>query len=337
MRQCSRGPVRGSVADVSGSEIEFGPYRILERLGEGGMCHVFRARRADHERDCALKVLKDEWKGDAKVRQMFTTEADLSLMLEHSTLVKGLDAGEVGDRMFLALELVDGASLGAAMRETESKGFPLPIDLGLFVVSEVLDGLHAMHEAHSAGGEPLHLVHRDVTPDNVFLGFDGRVLIGDLGVVQVQAYGDSSDVPLGKLGYMAPEMLQGEAVDRRADVFAAGVIAYELLTGHAPFSADEEREALSKLAEARCPRPSHWTPDMDPELEQLLMKALARRPKDRFESAEIMLLELEPHWSKMLGNPFAVRAMLSALRPYEAQAWRSSGRSTGVSSVWPKA
>jgi len=320
---------------VSGSETKFGPYRILEHLGEGGMCQVFRARRADHARDCALKILKDEWRADAKVRQMFTTEADLSLMLEHSTLVKGLDAGEVGDRMFLALELIDGASLGAAMREAKQKAFPLPVDVGLFVVSEVLDGLHAMHEAHSAGGEPLHLVHRDVTPDNVFLGFDGRVLIGDLGVAQVQAYGESSDVPLGKLGYMAPEMLQGEAVDRRADVFAAGVIAYELLTGHAPFEAEEEREALSKLADARCPRPSHWTPDIDPELEQRVMTALARRPKDRFESAEVMLLELEPHWSKMLGNPFAVRALLSALRPHEAQAWRHAAQSPSVSGAWP--
>ncbi|MEM1023993.1 MAG: serine/threonine-protein kinase [Myxococcota bacterium] len=322
---------------MTGAEVKFGSYRILERLGEGGMCHVFRARREDHRRDCALKVLKDEWRSDEKVCRMFTTEADLSLMLEHSTLVKGLEAGEVGGRMFLALELVDGSSLGAAMRDAGRKGFPFPIDLALFAVSEVLDGLHAMHEAHGAGGEPLGLVHRDVTPDNVFLGFDGRVLIGDLGVAQVQAYGESTDVPLGKLGYMAPEMLQGELIDRRADVFAAGVIAYELLTGQAPFAADSEEEALSKLADARCPRPSQLVPSIDPGLEHVLMTALARRPKDRFDSAETMLLELEPHWSKMLGNPFAIQALLSALRPFEAKAWRSSNSSPSVTSAWPKA
>jgi serine/threonine-protein kinase len=321
-----------------GSAVHFGPYRVQERLGEGGMCNVFRARREGEETECALKVLKDEWRQDERVRQMFMTEADVSLMIDHPNLVRGLDAGEVNGRLFLALELIEGGSLGEMVEACRSLRFPLPPDLAMYAVSELLEGLHALHESKSRSGTHLGLVHRDVSPHNVFCSFDGRVILGDFGVAQVKAYGETGDqVPLGKLGYMAPEMVHGESLDRRADVFSCGIVLYELLTGHVPLEADSEEEGLARTAEARIPRPSRFVPSLPRALETVLLTATARRARDRFQTAEEFLLELEPFWSKQLANPFAFRALWAAVRPRQAKSWaeRHRPRSTTIESAWP--
>ncbi|MGF1511200.1 MAG: serine/threonine protein kinase [Myxococcota bacterium] len=321
-----------------GAPVYFGPYRVLERLGQGGMCHVFRARRDGAEGDCALKVLKDEWKTDARVRDMFMTEADVSMMIEHPNLVHAHDAGEVMGRPFIELELIEGGNLGDLSEKCAELHLPLPFDTSMYIVSELLDGLHALHESKSRAGTPLGLVHRDVSPHNVFLSFDGRVILGDFGVAHIQAYGSSDDAhPLGKFGYLAPEMAQGEEVDRKADIFSAGIILYELLTGHAPFDAGNDQEALAQAVEAKFPRPSRFVSSMPRELESVILKATARRPRDRFETGEEFLLELEPYWSKQLANPFALQGLLAAVRPNEAHSWWARRRQPirGIASGWP--
>ncbi len=319
--------------------IRFGPFRILERLGEGGMCYVFRARRDGEDRDCALKLLKDSARNDERARELFATEAEVALLVDHPNLIRTHDAGRIDKRNFIAMELVEGTTVAALAESLARHDLAMPPDLAMFIVSELLEGLHALHEACSETGEPLGLVHRDVTPDNMFLGFDGRVLLGDFGVAHVEAFGDvNPEHAVGKLGYMAPELLGDAPPDRRADIFSAGVILFELMTGSRLFEAEDEDEGLAMLAEARVPRLSSVFVDIDRKLESVVTRALARRARDRFETAEEMAVELETHWSKLIGNPFALQALVASTFPTEAQAWSSrstSGARQSITTAWP--
>lgn len=319
--------------------VRLGAFRILERLGEGGMCFVFRARRDGHDRDCALKVLRDEAARDERVRELFATEAEVSQILDHPNLMRTYDAGQIDGRAFIAMELVEGATLARLLGTLKARLLPLPPDLALFVVTELLDGLHALHEATLVSGDPLGLVHRDVTPDNVFVGFDGRVLLGDFGVTHVQAFGDSSPHhAVGKLGYFAPESLTSESLDRRADVFSAGVMLFELLSGRRLFEAEDDERGLAQMADARVPPLGRYVPEIDRELAAVVARALAKRPKDRFETAEDLAVELEPHWSKEIANPHALEALVAATFPAEARAWaarRAPQTRETVDLSWP--
>lgn len=319
------------------STVQFGPYQIRERLGEGGMCYVFRAARADHDHEFALKLLKDTHRNDPRMRQLFTTEVDVALLLDHPNLVKSHDAGEVDGRLYLAMELVEGGSLDALMHALVERRFPMPPDMALFIVTEMLEGLHALHETSGRTGRPLGLVHRDVTPHNIFLSFDGRVMLGDFGVAHIQAYGEAEpEETLGKLGYLAPEIVHGEEIDRRSDLFSVGLVLYELLTGRAAYDAATEEEGLAQAADARFPRPSKFLPHLDRGLEGVLLRSLARRPRDRFQTAEEMAVELEPYWSKTLANPFLLQSVLTAVRPHESRAWRARHQSgAGLRGAWP--
>lgn len=302
---------------------KFGRYTIKEHLGEGGMCHVFRAQREGESHDCALKMLKENRRKDEQIRELFITEADLSLLLDHPNLIRTFDAGEVGERLYIAMELIEGGSLGHLLKRAKDAEVPLPQDFVLYIVSEVLEGLHALHTAQGATGRPLGLIHRDISPHNIFLSFDGRVILGDFGVAHIQAYGDSQpEVVLGKIGYLAPEMVLGEEIDQRSDLFAVGVVLHELLTETRLFAEGTDEELMEKIAEVRVPRPKRIRPELTRELELKIMRALARKPKERFDSAESMLYALEPCWSKKLGNPYALSALMAALYKDEVLQWQ---------------
>lgn len=294
------------------------------------MCHVFRARHQDAPVDCALKLLREERRSDERIRDLFITEADLALLLDHPNLIRTYDAGEVEGRYYIAMELLEGGTLGHLDHACAERSIRLPLDFTLFVVSEILEGLHALHFATGHTGRELGLIHRDVTPHNIFLSFDGRVILGDFGVALIQAYGDSDPGEiLGKLGYLAPEMILQEEVDRRADVFAAGVVLHELLTGRRLFEGASEEQVLADIADGKIPRPRRFNPAISRGLEEVVMKALARRPRDRFETAEELLYALEPHWSPKLANPPGLAALLNALQPEAAEAWRTRRRTSG--------
>ena len=289
------------------------------------MCHVYRARHQDENYDVALKLLRDDRRQDAHMVEMFITEADLAMLLAHPNLVRTFDAGEAQGRHYIAMELIEGGTLDRVLRRGRETAVGLPPDFALFVVSEVLEGLQALHTATGNTGRPLDLIHRDVTPQNIFLSFDGRVILGDFGVALIQAYGDTDPRQvLGKLGYLAPEMVLMDAVDRRADIFAAGVVLWELLTGRRLFyGAGSDAAVMETIAEAKVTRPSKYRSHLVSGLEDVVMTALARRPKDRFDSAEEMLYALEPYWSRTLANPTGMAALLSAFFPDEAERYRA--------------
>jgi serine/threonine protein kinase len=303
---------------------KFGPYTIFERLGQGGMCLVFRARHETTDYDCALKVLRPDRRADERVRDLFITEADVSLLLDHPNLIRTYEAGEVEGRHYISMELMQGGTLAELQHQCALNQLPLPQDFVLYILSEVLEGLQSLHEATGRTGRPLGLIHRDVTPQNIFVSFDGRVILGDFGVAMIGAYGeDSPGEVLGKLGYLAPEMVAMGEVDHRADLFSAGVVLYELLTGARLFDGKDQERVLEEIAEARVPRPRRSRETISRGLEQVILRALTKRPRDRFESAEEMLYALEPHWSKQVANPYALAALLRALYPDRAAAWRA--------------
>lgn len=291
------------------------------------MCLVFRARRDGESRDCALKLLRQDQRQDPRVLEMFLTEADISLLLRHPNLMKTYDAGDVKGRYYIAMELIEGASLAELQAEARRRDVHLPPDFVMFILSEVLDGLEALHQATSPDGRALGLVHRDVTPHNIFVGFDGRVILGDFGIAQIGAYGGAEIAgAMGKIGYLPPEALMGEEVTARADVFAVGVNLFELLTGSRLYEVGSDEEIMEEIVEGRIPRPRKLNQGITKALESEIMKALARRPKDRFESAEEMLYALEPHWSPVIGNPRALSAFMTALFREKARKWMDAHR-----------
>lgn len=305
--------------------VRFGDYTITEGIGEGGMCLVFRARRDGESRDCALKLLRQDQRQDPKVLEMFLTEADISMLLRHPNLMKTYDAGDVKGRYYIAMELIEGASLAELQAEARRRDVYFPPDFVMFILSEVLDGLEALHQATSPDGRSLGLVHRDVTPHNIFVGFDGRIILGDFGIAQIGAYGGAEVAgAMGKIGYLPPEALLGEEVDARADVFAVGVNLFELLTGSRLYDVGSDEEIMEEIVEGRIPRPRKLNQGITKGLELEIMKALARRPKDRFENAEEMLYALEPHWSPVIGNPRALSALMTSLFRDKARRWLES-------------
>lgn len=306
--------------DPPPKKVKFGDYTLTGRLGEGGMCHVFRARRSGDLQDCALKMLKEELRQDERIVDLFVTEADLSLLLRHPNLVETFDAGEAQGRHYIAMELIEGGNLREILAQCERIGIELPPDFAMYVITEVLEGLQAVHTAVGHSGDELGLVHRDVTPQNVFVSFDGRVILGDLGIAHIRAYGEAeAGTAIGKIGYLSPEQASGEPIDARSDLFSVAVILFELLTGTRLYDSESEKEILVAIAEARAPKLRKLKPGLSRALESTMQKALMRKPRDRYQTAEELALALEPHWSPMIGNPRSLGALMSGLFRDEAR------------------
>jgi eukaryotic-like serine/threonine-protein kinase len=312
---------------------KFGDYTLTGHLGEGGMCHVFRARKKGDLQDCALKMLKEEFRSDERILDLFVTEADLALLLQHPNLVATYDAGEIQGRHYIAMELIEGGNLREIIAECQRSGVRLPADFALFIVSEVLEGLEAVHSARSHAGGRLGLIHRDVTPQNVFVSFDGRVILGDLGIAHIRAYGEAdTGIAVGKLGYLSPEQAAGEPIDSRSDLFSLSVILFELLTSSRLYDEGTDREILAAIAEARAPRLRRLKPGLSKSLETTVQRCLMKRPRDRFQTAEEMVLALEPHWSPMIGNPKALGALMCGL--FREKSREFSERRARARSTW---
>jgi eukaryotic-like serine/threonine-protein kinase len=314
-----------SVADP----VRFGQYNLVGRIGEGGMCHVFRARKQDDPVEYAIKLLKEDQRNQDRVLDLFITEADLSLMLNHPNLIKTIEAGEIKGRYFIAMELIEGVNLQDLVLQIENIGVRMPPDFALFIVHEVLQGLGALHGFTGVSGRELDLIHRDVTPSNIFICFDGRVILGDFGVAHIKAYGGAdSSVALGKLGYLSPEVTVGDEIDHRSDLFAVGVILWELLTGGRLYFGAEEKAVLQSISEAHAPPIRNVRPGLSPELEKLVTKALSRKPQGRFQTTRAMTEALRPMWTTQIGSNSALSALLAGLFRDEYHQWATE-RGTG--------
>jgi serine/threonine protein kinase/tetratricopeptide (TPR) repeat protein len=271
---------------------QLGGFEVLRRLGAGGMAEVFLAKKQGAEGTHKILVLKrvlPAHGASRRFRAMFVEEALLATRLNHPNIVQVYEFTDYGDEgLLLSMEWVEGPDLGKLMSAAKAKTSRIPPWVGAYIVSEVGKGLHYAHE-RKEGGAPLDIVHRDVSPQNVLLSYEGAVKIADFGIARANLFrNEEAGVIKGKFGYMSPEQARGEKVDRRSDIYALGVVLHELLTGrplHGSLSGDD---LLGAVRAGVVEPPSTFTRDVPPELEVLVMRALAKNAQDRFQSARDM-------------------------------------------------
>lgn len=297
----------------SGGEF-FGPYQLIHEVGVGAVARVWRARHI-HPRYAdtafAIKILHDKLSNDPRIVALFRNEAYVLAMLDHPNIVKTFEAGVQDNRLFIAMEYVDGHDLDLLALRCQRGKFSIPIDMGVHLIGETLKALVFAHGLCDADKKHLNLVHRDVNPSNVFLSYDGRVKLGDFGVAEIAAGEVEKERELaGKIGYFAPEQLSGGEVDQRADVFAVGVMMFEVLCGTRLFSGEDADKVMRDNRKAKIPKPSKINASIPQPLENIILKALERKPNDRFASAQEMLEALQGFLPDTQGIALAVAALM---------------------------
>ena len=277
----------------AGSRIETAwtaKYELLCPLAVGGMAelHLVRAHDREHgERLAVIKRLRRELAVDHQFVKMFLDEARLASTLRHPNVVEVLAVGHDDDQCYIAMEHLHGHDLRDTMARVTGRRQRLRFDQALAIARSVAVGLHYSHERTGADGQPLHIVHRDVSPHNVFLTYGGDVKIVDFGVAKAatQLSRTRTGVLKGKVAYMSPEQATGQRLDRRSDVFCIGILLWEMTTGHWLYRKSTELDTLNAVAGERPPRPSRRVPDYPRELEKVVMKTLARSRDERWATA----------------------------------------------------
>ncbi len=279
------GRIRSLLAEARQRDL-LGKYVLGERLGLGGMAEVFKATYSPEggfERQVALKRILPAYAELPDSVAMFRREAELGARLAHPNIVQVLDFGADGQSYFLAMEFVDGISLGRLVAWSRERQRPLPMPVVVWVASSLVEALDYIQQLRDANGAPMHLVHRDLNPPNVLLSRVGEVKLADFGIARaVGAEGNTRTGALrGKLGYFSPEQIRGEAYDGRADLFSLGATVFETITGQRLFQASNEAAAMKIALESTIAKPSTKRPDVSPELDAFVMGLLERDPARR--------------------------------------------------------
>ncbi len=294
-----------------------GRYEVLQRLASGGMATVYLGRAtgsAGFEKLVAIKVIHPHLADDPDLVEMFLDEGRIASRIHSPHVVEILDLGEDRGDYYMVMEFVDGVTLSSLVRELRPQNERLPLPVVLRLVADACEGLRAAHELRDPQGHLYGLIHRDVSPQNLMVDFDGWVRVADFGIMK--AKGRRSDTRSGqirgKLAYMSPEQAQSLPLTPASDLFALGVVLWELLTGERLFVGDSEAETLARVL--RCQRPPLATlrPDLPAEIEGVLAKTLAREPGERFPSAEVMLVELR-RLLHLFAGPEEPRAQLAGV------------------------
>ena len=292
----------------------FGDYELQALLGRGGMAEVFRAYAVEgplQGQVVALKRLLAGLAGDADSVAQLAREADLSRQLHHPNIVEVLEAGQVDGRGYIAMELVDGRDLGRILKRCLSRGIPLPVDFALYLAHTLFEALSHAHTAVGADGEPLGVVHCDVSPSNLFISRTGEIKLGDFGVARALLHGNLGEV-LGKPYYASPEMVEGN-VSPAVDLWAATVVLYELLTLRRPFTGTTPEQVFAN-ARARSYAPIRdLRPDVPPWVEALVALGFHMDPASRPASAQEFSTALEPLYDHDVGTPLAIAAVVRGL------------------------
>jgi len=273
-------------------------YALYDEIATGGMASVYFGRfegPAGFSRVVAIKKLHPQFARDPDFVTMLLDEARMASRIRHPNVVPTLDVIEDGAELLLAMEYVDGEALSRLLEVAREQSEKVPLEVAVAIVAGVLHGLHAAHEAVTSGGEPLELVHRDVSPQNVLVGVDGVARLLDFGVAKAigRSHVTREGQLRGKLPYMAPEQLRGEAVTRQSDIWGASAVAWEVLTGRRLFDGDTEPRVYGQVASGKIPAPSSLDPAVSKELDRIVLRGLSRAPGLRFATAREMALALE--------------------------------------------
>jgi serine/threonine protein kinase len=275
-----------------------GKYQLLRRLALGGMAELYLARVAGlqgFEKLVALKRILPPQVENEDYVAMFLDEARLAATLHHVNIAQVYDIGVAAGSYFFTMEFVEGVDVARLMRTLTRAARGLPLEHALGIVIGTCAGLHHAHDKRDPTGRPLNIVHRDVSPSNVLVAYDGAVKLVDFGIAKAagQSHATRGSTLKGKIAYMSPEQCRGRPLDRRSDVFACGILLHELTTGRRLFRGENEFAVMNLIADRDAPAPSTWVKDYPPELERIVMRAMARDREARYATAEDLQVDLE--------------------------------------------
>jgi serine/threonine protein kinase len=275
----------------------FGKYLLIGEIAVGGMAEVFLAVHKGVEGFIKVVVIKrvlPHLTSNPDFVRMFIDEARLAARLEHPNIVRTYEFGEVDGQYFTGMEYLPGEDLGKTLKNLAISKQRMPVHVASGIASQLCAGLHFAHQFTDIDGHPLNLVHRDINPANIIITYGGEVKIIDFGVAKANTNVQTLTGTIkGKVSYMPPEQVLGRQVDHRADIFSAGVVLWEMLAGRPLFLRNSEAATLYAIMNAPIHAPSRFRPDVSQQLDKIVARALARRPADRFESAEEMAHALE--------------------------------------------
>jgi serine/threonine protein kinase len=306
-------------------------YEVVCRLAGGGMAELFLARAtalAGFERLVVVKRLAQHLTDDPAMVQALYDEARIAAALQHANIVQVTDVEVVDGKVSIVMEFLHGHDVSQLLRKLRRMREPLPLDQGIAIGLSVSAGLHHAHERVAADGRPLEIVHRDISPHNVVVTYDGAVKIVDFGIARAVTRRGHTAVGFikGKPGYIAPEQLRGKRIDRRTDVWATGVLLYEMTTGMPPYGADMTLDKLARVVNEDPPPPSTHVADYPRELAAIVMRALARDPAARPQSAEELRIALDgfARSRKLDLSPFGLTALMERVFANQLAAWRAA-------------
>jgi len=273
-------------------------FTIVRKIAEGGMGAVYEAvlhGAQGFEKVVAIKSIHTTLTEDPAFIELFVGEAKLVADLVHQNIIQTYQLGRSGDLWYMALEYVDGVNLAELERRHADRGSRMPVDIGVYVASRVARALEYAHTKRDRKGEPLHVVHRDVSPKNVMVSRDGFVKLADFGIAKAANLMKDleGEVVMGKARYMSPEQAQYLPTDARSDLFSLGVVTYEMLLGQNPFVAETTEAILEAVAKRAIPVPHEVDPSLPVEVSRILSRALERDPAKRYPDAGSMAYDLE--------------------------------------------
>ncbi|MEO7112202.1 MAG: serine/threonine-protein kinase [Polyangiaceae bacterium] len=282
-------------------------YRVVEKLESGGMAEVFRAESEGlqgFKKQVAIKRVLPHLSEKKKFISMFLDEARLSAHLSHSNCVQVFDIGVGDNAYFIVMEFVEGANLKSITEWIKKTGRDLPVQNAVFIALEICKGLAYAHELRDPQGVDLHIVHRDMSPPNVLVTKFGEIKIVDFGLAKANSQLEKSEPGIikGKFSYLSPEAAMGQEVDARTDIFAVGIILWEMLAGQRLFMGDTDFQTVKKVQEAKVPSLLPLNKKVPPELDKIIQKALAQDPKNRYQKARDLGKELS-HFLFAYGEP----------------------------------
>jgi eukaryotic-like serine/threonine-protein kinase len=274
-----------------------GRYLVLKHLASGGMADVLLGRSdgiEGFERHVVLKRIRPEYARDSRFIRMFLDEARVAATLHHQHIVQVHDIGEAAGEYFIAMEYLHGEDVRSMLSAASKRRAHTPLGIAIAIVSAAAAGLHYAHERTGSDLRPLGIVHRDVSPSNILVGYDGAIKVVDFGIAKAAMREDTQSGSLkGKISYMSPEQCKGATVDRRSDVYALGVVLYELATTVRLFKGENSYLVMEQIVRGKTAPPTVRRPDLPEELSDIIMRALAPDPAQRYATADHLRVALD--------------------------------------------
>jgi len=289
----------------------FGKYLLLNRIAVGGMAEIFLARQEGlegFEKTICIKRIRPHLSSQPGFVRMFLNEAKLAAQLTHPNIAQIYDLGRINESYFIAMEYIPGRDMSRIIPKAGKVGIPFPMVYALRIASSVCEGLNYAHTKTDAYGNDLHVVHRDVTPENIIVSWNGSVKIVDFGIAKANTQIEQTRAGeiKGKLSYMSPEQAMGKHLDHRSDVFSLGSVIYEWVTGYKLFTGENEMAILKSIIDGKIYPPSYFNEDVPEAVERILMKALEKDREKRYQTAWEMQFELDTYLASADFTPSSI-------------------------------